>query len=283
MRRSVLLALPALLAGCALVAGCAAKPKPGPTVTREFGPDQLVLRVDVVPGMLPDAAMFTRLPTVSVYGDGRVLTPAPAPAIYPGPALPALQMQQITKADVRKLIDMASRAGVGNGQDLGTPAVADAPSTRFTMRTNTGIAATTVIALGMTDDSSLTAAQRAGRAALRSLVAALSDLRSTLGSVPAAVAFVPSGVVAVAHDWTDPKDPSVPPPPPVAWPGPALPGAFVGMGLRCVTASGSAGAAVMAAATHANALTPWMFDGGRWTLLLRPLLPDETGCQDLAH
>jgi hypothetical protein len=283
MRRSALLALPALVVGCALVAGCAAKPAPGPTVTRDFGPKELVLRVDVVPGMLPDASMLARLPTVSVYGGGQVLTPAPQPAIYPGPALPALQVQQITPADVRHLVDLASRSGVGSGQDLGTPAVADAPTTHFTLRTNTGVATTTVLALGMVDDRSLTPSQRAGRAALRDLVAALSDLRATLGSVPAAVPFEPSGVVAVAHNWTDPHDASVPPPPPVAWPGPALPGTYVGMGLTCVTASGSAGAAVMAAAAHANALTPWMFEGSRWTLFLRPLLPDETGCGDLAH
>ena len=283
MRRPLLLAGCTILAGCALLAGCAAKPAPGPTVTREFGPRELVLRIDVVPGMLPAATMFTRLPTVSVYGDGRVLTPAPTPAIYPGPALPTLQVQQITTADVRHLVDLASKAGVGSGQDLGTPAVADAPTTRFTLRTNTGVAMTTVIALGMVDDRSLSPSQRAGRAALRDLVAAVSDLRTTLGSLPAAVPFVPSGVVAVAQDWTAPRDPSVPAPPPVDWPGPALPGTYVGMGLKCVTASGSSGAAVMAAAAHANALTPWMFDGDRWTLFLRPLLPDETGCGDLAH
>jgi hypothetical protein len=279
MKRAMLLAL----AACVLLSGCAAKPKPGPTVTRDFSPKQLVLRIDVVPGMLPAASMFTRVPTVSVYGDGQVVTPAPMPAIYPGPALPSLMVQQISVADVRHLVDLASRAGVGSGQDLGTPAVTDAPSTHFLLRTNTGFAATTVIALGMTDDSSLSAAQRAGRAALRDLVTAVSDLHTTLGTAAPAVAFAPAGVVAVAQNWTAPRDPSVPTQAPVAWPGPALPGMYVGMGLTCVSASGGVGTAVMAAAAHANVLTPWTFEDGRWTLNLRPLLPDETGCQDLAH
>lgn len=274
------------MAGLALVAllsACAAKPAPGPTVTREFGPNVLVLRVDVMPGMLPVATRFTRLPTVSVYGDGRVLTPAPQPAVYPVPALPSLRVQQITTANVRHLVDLASQAGVGSGQDLGSPAIADAPSTRFTMRTNTGIASTTVLALGMTPDSSLTAAQRAGRAALRDLVSALSDLTATFGPLPAPVSFVPAGVAAVAQAWTDPHDPAVAAPVAVAWPGPALPGTYVGMGLRCVSATGGEGQAVMAAAVHANALTPWTSGDGRFTVAIRPLLPDETGCQDLAH
>jgi hypothetical protein len=192
-------------------------------------------------------------------------------------------MQQISPADVRHLVDLASRAGVGSGQDLGSPAVADAPSTRFTLRTDTGVATTTVLALGMATDSGLSASQRAGRAALRDLVSGLSNLPTVLGPLPSPVPYVPAAVVAVAQDWTDPHDPSVPTPAAVAWPGPALPGTYVGMGLTCVTASGSAGQAVTTAAAHANALTPWTSGDGRWTLALRPLLPDETGCLDLAH
>jgi hypothetical protein len=271
------------LAFVALLAACAAKPAPGPTVTRDFGPNVLVLRVDVMPGMLPTATRFSRLPTVSVYGDGRVLTPAPQPAVYPVPALPSLRVQQITAANVRHLVDLASHAGVGSGQDLGSPAVADAPSTRFTLRTNTGVATTTVFALGMAPDTGLSASQRAGRAALRDLVTALSDLPTTLGPVPAAIPFVPAGVAAVAQEWTDPHDPAAPPTAAVAWPGPELPGTYVGMGLRCVTATGGEGQAVMAAAAHANALTPWTSGDGRFIVAIRPLLPDETGCQDLAH
>jgi hypothetical protein len=263
------------------LAGCAAKPTPGPAVTRAFAPSDVVLRVEVVPAMVASTLRFAKLPTVSVYGDGRVITPAAQAAVYPGPALPALQVQRISTSDVRRLVDLAIAAGVGSGQDLGSPIVADAPSTRFSLLADSGVVRTTVFALGMTPDDKLTAAQRAGRTALRDLTTTLSNLGSALGSVPQPVAFVPSAVIAVAQDWTDPHDPSAPTPPEAAWPGPALPGTYVGMGLTCVTASGTVGAAVMSAATHANALTPWTFGGARWTLTLRPLLPDETGCLDL--
>jgi hypothetical protein len=273
----------AVVAVLAAAAGCAAKPTHGPTVTRTYAPDDLVLRVTVQPGMVSPAFRFARLPAVSVYGDGRVITPAPQPAVYPGPALASLQKQQIAPDDVRRLVDLATAAGVGSGQDLGDPVVADAPTTQFALLANTGVVRTTVVALGMADDDKLKAAQRAGRAALRDLLAKLNDLGGALGKPVPPAAFVPSGVIAVAQDWTDPHDPSVSTPAPVPWPGPALPGAYVGMGLTCVTASGGAGTAVMDAAAHANALTPWMFGDTRWTLTLRPLLPDETGCLDLSH
>jgi hypothetical protein len=63
-------------------------------------------------------------------------------------------------------------------------------------------------------------------------------------------------------------------------------GAFVGFkaaagqaDLRCGTVSGSDLDTVLDAAGQANELTPWLADGQRWTLVFRPLLPDESGCQ----
>ena len=39
----------------------------------------------------------------------------------------------------------------------------------------------------------------------------------------------------------------------------------------------------LAAAGTGNALTPWVTpDGGHWSVTFRPLLPDESGCSDLA-
>ena len=40
--------------------------------------------------------------------------------------------------------------------------------------------------------------------------------------------------------------------------------------------------AVLATAAKANAATPWTSGGRTWSLHLRPLLPDESGCADLA-
>jgi hypothetical protein len=51
----------------------------------------------------------------------------------------------------------------------------------------------------------------------------------------------------------------------------------------CVVVTGDEARAVATAAQRANARTPWTTpDGARWSLTFRPLLPDETGCADLA-
>jgi hypothetical protein len=54
-----------------------------------------------------------------------------------------------------------------------------------------------------------------------------------------------------------------------------------GLDLGCVVATGDQARAVLAAAGTADATTPWVTPDGRWSVLLRPLLPDETSCADL--
>ncbi|MEV6815691.1 hypothetical protein AB0M52_26735, partial [Micromonospora sp. NPDC051296] len=55
------------------------------------------------------------------------------------------------------------------------------------------------------------------------------------------------------------------------------------LGLGCVTVTGDAVPKLLAAAANASAATPWTSGGKRWTVTLRPLLPDETDCGDLAN
>src|SRR5262245_43756509 len=105
--------LVALALGMALV-GCGAKVPPGPPVTRDHAPADLVLRIDPLPGFGPQEWSYTHLPIISVYGDGRVITTGATPAIFPGPALPALLIQQIPTSDVRRLAERARAAGVGS-------------------------------------------------------------------------------------------------------------------------------------------------------------------------
>jgi hypothetical protein len=272
--------LVALGLGLALV-GCGTKVTPGPPVTRSYAPPDLVLQVDPLPGFGPAEWMFTHTPIISVYGDGRVITTGPTPAIFPGPALPSLLIQQIPTSDVRRLADRARAAGVGSNADLGRPAVADAGSMQFTLLTDTGVVRTTAYALGDYDDPDFTSSQRAARQALQQLVDDLRNLGAVLGSVPAPNPYTPAAVAAIAQEWRDPGDPGLPAPPPVAWPGPALPGQSVLEGLGCAIATGATAGAVLAAAAHANTRTPWTFGGRRWTVTLRPLLPDESTCADL--
>jgi hypothetical protein len=277
MSRWLVLVLVASLVG---LAACAPKVTAGPPVAGGFGPDDLVLRVEVEAGFGPPEWRYTELPMISVYGDGRIITTTDEPLVYPGRAYPDILLRRVTTADVRRLAELARAAGVGNGQDLGNPPIADGSTTRFSLLTSTGVVRTSVYALGPRGDGpGLTASQRAGRTSLSDLVDQLSYLERTLGSVPRPEVLTPSALIAVAQSWTDPQDPQVriPPPPPVPWPGPALPGRTLGA-MSCVLVSGAAVPTVLAAARAANRLTPWTYGGGTWALAFRPLLPDESDC-----
>jgi hypothetical protein len=268
------------VAGCAERGGGAADPEPGSSVPAAA--DGLVLRVDHTGGFVTPSMLAGRLPTVSVYADGRVLSEGPVPAVHPGPALPNLQVGQIEAGAVQELVDRALAAGVAESGDLGMPPVADAPSTRFTVITADDTYVREVYALwesGGTSDSGLTADQEAARAKLSDLLATLTDGSATATDT---TSYEPDALAAVVWPWIDPQDGLTQPEQP--WPGPGLPGEPMGgpADVSCVVATGEDAQALLDATRSANAATPWVtVDGARWSVLFRPLLPDETGCADL--
>ena len=243
--------------------------------------DGLVLRAEYTGGFVGPSATTGRLPVVSVYADGRVLAEGPVAAIYPGPALPNVQVTRIDRGRVQGLVDQAVAAGVADTSDLGMPPVADAPSTRFTVVTASHTYVREAYALSETpaEGAGLTDEQHAARAKLSELLAALAGTAAGQDSTP----YAPAGVAALATPWLDPQDGLTQPDLP--WPGPALPGEPIGglPDLHCVTATGDQAQALLTAAGSANAATPWVgSDGSRWTVIFRPLLPDESSCADLA-
>ncbi len=250
----------------------------------------LVIRVREVGGFVSAATNVTRLPLVSVYADGRVITQGPQIEIFPAPALPSVQVQQIDPAMVGTLVDMATAAGVRTGADLGQPGVADLPTTRFSVMTGAGSQTVDVLALtgGGDDLPGLTAAHRAARAKLAGYLQVLRELPDSAGPAPSAAAsppeqYEPQALAAVAQPYVAPADSPVSAAPPVPWTGPALPGESfgAGLGLSCVAVSGDAVRQLMQAARSANVATPWASGGKQWTVTFRPLLPDESGCADL--
>ncbi|SDX81051.1 hypothetical protein SAMN05660209_01328 [Geodermatophilus africanus] len=272
------LALLVLVAGCA-GGGDSAAPRPAPV---SDGPGRLVLEVAHVGGFTTPEALAARVPLVAVYGDGRVVTPGAQIEIYPPPALPPLQVWRLDAEGVQTVVDRAVTAGVTGTADLGTPPVADVPATRFTLVTDQGTSVREVEALvELPGDSGLTPEQQAARDELRGLLEVLTypEPLGATGPEP----FEPTAVAAVVAPWTPPPDPGLVQAE-APWPGPALPGEPLrgGLGLSCVVARGEESGAVLAAAASATTLTPWVAgDGSRWLLMLRPLLPHETGCADL--
>ncbi|SFE69451.1 hypothetical protein [Blastococcus tunisiensis] len=288
-RPAAALALVLALSACAESPGVGS-PSAAPSSTAAPSSDVaategLVLRVEHTGGYVTPSMLAARLPLVSVYADGRVITEGPVPAIYPGPALPNVQVAEIGPAQVQDLVDRALAAGVGEDGDLGSPPVADAPSTRFTLVTATDTHVREIYALGMSAGlpgaadaagAGITAEQAAARAELSEFLASVTD--PGRASEP----YEPEAVAAVVSPWVDPEDGLTQPELP--WPGPELPGEPVGgLGdVSCVTATGAEAQALLAAAREGNAATPWVTsDGMRWSVSFRPLLPDETGCADL--
>lgn len=264
---------------------------PGTVVASAVG-HAAVLRVDLAGGLITSQMLAARLPVVSVYPGGQVISEGPQAAIFPGPALPNVQLRRISAADVQRLVDRAVAAGVGAGRDYGEPSLTDVSSTRFTVRTPEGVGTTQVRGLAEADGTGLTAAQQDARRDVQDLLDALTGLSGTLGGD--AEPYTPTAVAAIAAPLVSDcpsggvQSPGfcgggLPRPAERAWPGPALPGEPLveGHEVGCVTASGPDTTALLAAARTAMNTTPWTSGGRRWTVHFRPLLPDESGCADL--
>jgi hypothetical protein len=273
LRAVAVLGMLASVAACGQGSG-GSSPDPGPALPDD--PDALVLQVGYVGGYVPAEVNVSRLPMVSIYADGRVITEGPVAAIYPAFAWPNVQEQRIDPERVQELVADALEAGVAETEDLGMPPVADVPSTRFTVVADGEIFVREVYALAETvPGSGLTEEQEAARAQLRAL---LDELTGEVGA--AGDTYQAETVAAVVRPWSDPQDELEHPPLP--WPGPALPGEPVGAELTCVTATGETATALQTAAADANVLTPWVTaDGAQWSVTFRPLLPHESGCADL--
>ncbi|MBB3085920.1 hypothetical protein [Geodermatophilus sabuli] len=277
--RPAALALLLLLCACAQRGGDAGAPRaPAPG-----DPGRPVLLIEHVGGFVTPEMLASRLPLVGVYADGRVIAQGPVPAIYPGPALPNLQVWQLDADGVRTVVDRAVAAGVTDTGDLGSPPLADAPATRFTLVTEEGTSVREVQSLlELPDDGGLTPEQRAVRGELMGLIDVLGSPDASLRAA-GPVSYRPSAVAAVVAEYAAAPEPELVQPD-SPWPGPALPGEPLEerLGLSCVVARGADADAVLDAAGRANALTPWLAaDGSRWALTLRPLLPHESGCGDL--
>ena len=274
-----------LLGACARVDGAgvpgeSASPSDAPAATAD--PDALVLRIERAGGFMAPDQQIGRVPVVSVYGDGRVITHGLVPSIYPAAALPNLLVQQADPALVQQLVDKATAAGVGSGADLGQPGVADAPTTRITVGTAAGTRSVSAVALteASPDDPRLTPAQRAARAKLAAFVQEVTDLSAARG-MPAAQPYVPAAVAGLVRLYVKPQDGLPTQPAALAWPGPALPGTSLTGNVSCAVASGDQAKAVWSAAEKAKSITPWTSGGKQWTVVFRPLLPDESSCADL--
>ena len=76
------------------------------------GADDVVVSYAELGGFTTREFAFQQTPTVLVSGDGRVFSPGAQIEIYPGPLLPAVQVQTITETGIQNLLAAAADAGL---------------------------------------------------------------------------------------------------------------------------------------------------------------------------
>ncbi len=265
-------------------------PIPHPT-----GPKDVVLRVAFVPaasaGEVPPEPPFT------LYGDGTVIvqvppaaepqpsaTPsaAPSPSGSPGrngqgnAALPDLRVIRLSEAGVQAVLRRAAQAGLfGPSATLGGPS--NAATEIFTVSLS-GVHREIEVQGGV-DLVPPGGADQAVRARLGALQRSLFDLGSWLpaGAVLGTEAYAPTGLAVYVDEraaGTSPAD--------VPWPLKTRLATFGSPspvnGFRCAVVTGQDLARLEAAARGVQTDQRWRDGSNAYSLVLRPLLPDRSGC-----
>jgi hypothetical protein len=254
-------------------------------IDRPKGAADLVLRVEIGGGFVPPGVLLTQMPTFTLYGDGRVITQGPQIMIYPGPALPNLIERAVSQKGVDSIVREAARAGMlGEDRQLPLDTIADAPTTTFTLVAEDRRHVVSVYALGMEGSTRLSGRDREARKALADFHERLTGLENWLpaGSVGEERQFeIERMRVFIRPGAPVAEDPSLQQPP-AEWPLPGPLSEFGGPAdqpeLRCGTVEGEDLKLLLPRVMQANQLTPWTSAGETYTVLFRPLLPDESGC-----
>jgi hypothetical protein len=286
--------LAAAAAFLALLGGaCAKASAPGGAssggIEHPMSPNDLILKVETGGGFVGPQVQFREFPSFALYGDGRLITEGPQIEIYPGPALPNLQVSTITEDGIQAILEAARAAGLlGPDRHYTTMTIADAPTTTFTVVAEGSRHVTSVYALGeagTTPPPGMSQDEFDVRRALASVQGKLTDLQSWLptGSVSDQGAYASDELRIFVLDQASSPEPGLEQQP-VDWPlSPGLAGfgqpVTSGLAARCGSVSGDDLKTLLPLAQKSNELTPWRSGGAEYALVFRPLLPDENGCE----
>lgn len=168
------------------------------------GPDDVVIEYTELSGFTTREYAFQQPPVVLISGDGRVFTTGPQIAIYPGPALPNIQVGTITEEAVQQLLSIADEAGLFADIDYTEESlVADAATATVTINVDGTPWVHSAYALGI-DVPGVTLSPE--REALREFTAQLTDLAGTVGAdqLGPVDAFVPENYLIQAVEVATP-------------------------------------------------------------------------------
>ena len=235
-------------------------------------PDEVVVRVVTDGGFAAESREPARLPEVSVFGDGRVITQGPTTLEYPGPALPNLQEFRLTRDGVAAIVDEARAAGLLDDPppDYGDAGITDQATTTVTLRVDGTKAEVQVYTLSF--DDGLTVEQRENRRELQQFIGFVGHAHGVgVHVIPGSTRrYEPEALaVRVESFLSDLKTEER------RWPLGDL------AGTECAVFHGAELAAVLDAADGARGDVRWLSGNDSYRLVFRPLLPDEQTCDDV--
>jgi len=254
------------------------RPGDGDGIDHPSGADDLVLQVHTAGGLA--APPLAAVPQLSVYGDGRVIVVGPTTLEYPGAALPNLQQGFLSDEGLQEVLRAAGAAGLLGDEepDYGDPGITDMPTTEVVINAGGVERDVSAYALDFVDgDDDLEPAQREARQRLRDFLAAVDADVATEGYEAEAVAvfvrpFEPDETVDSSSETRE-------------WPLGDLAGAgepaLGSSDIRCLVVEGADAQTVLAAADDAGADDRWRSGDAEYSIDFRPLLPDETTCDQL--
>jgi hypothetical protein len=247
--------------------------------------DRVIMVQEMPPLATDDMGIVAAIPMTSVYGDGTWVKVAHVSSYRIGAAaLPALSPATrgtMSVGTLDGLLSAARDAGLvaGGDREYMPPGdlTLDYPETHVTVTAGGSTSRTFVYGLATHFDSlgPKVNAERAG----------IADFLDRLDAAIRGTASAPY-VAASVRVWTKPfaDGAFAPAQTPVAWPLADGLQAFrarsAGDTVTCGVLTGPDATAVLAAAAKATDRTPWTSGGERFTVILRPLLPGESGCAE---
>lgn len=248
-------------------------------IHRPTGAADLVIRVETVGAMLPPLEAERRLPEISIYGDGSVLVPAQIPDV-PGPAGYDVESFQIESKVLDDIVAAAQTVGLRGPErrleQEGPQFVADAGYTVVTVAADGARHVTRAAALFDVPD---------GSQERQSLARFVEDLRTLRGADAAQYQLTKLAVYVATPDPGFQPDAELAQD--VEWPfaiplstwGEPVPPIMVST--RCAVVSGEVLEAALPTLRAATSTTVFVDAvGDRGVVAVRPVLPDEAGCED---
>jgi hypothetical protein len=147
------------------------------------GADDVVIEYAEVGGFTTRELTFQQTPSVLVSGDGRLFGPGAQIEIYPGPLLPAVQVQTVSEQGIQSILAAADEAGLLQDIEYEQPTnIADASTARVTINVDGETFVHEAYALGLGSPGAGTEESTPERQALADFIAQLNDMPTLAGA-----------------------------------------------------------------------------------------------------